>query len=274
METEKNKMKIKLEAIAKQMRKDVFKIALNSGTKGAHIGGSMSMMEILAVLYGQVMNYDPKDGNNKMRDRFILSKAHGAIGLYSALKYAGFISEEELNGALQGESFLYKHPVFDPKHGMEFAGGSLGHGLALGVGTAIALKSQGNEAKVYVVLGDGECDEGSVWEAASSIIHYKLKNVITIVDQNGLQNDGKTEDVMYLGNLQRRFESLGFDIILVDGHDVLQLEEALTRACENPKVIIAKTIKGKGVSFAENVVDWHIAYFTEEMYKQVMEEYK
>lgn len=262
-----------LELIAKNMRKDVLKMALNSGTKGAHIGGGMSAIDILAVLYGDIMKYDPANPEWDGRDRFIMSKAHSAIGLYAALRYAGYLSNEDIDGALQGESFLYKHPRYDLKHGFEFSGGSLGQGLALGVGTALALRRRNNQdAKVYVMLGDGECDEGSVWEAAASVTHFGLKQIVTIVDTNGLQNDGTTAQVMQLGNMAERWRSVGFDVVEADGHDVVDIERALRLETERPKAIIAHTVKGKGVSFAENVVDWHISYFTKEMYEQVMEE--
>lgn len=267
------KSRDELELIAQNMRRDVFQMALNSGTKGAHIGGSMSCMEILTVLYGDIMSYRPSEPEWEERDRFIMSKAHSAIGLYAALKYAGFLSEEDIEGALHGDSFLYKHPRYDLKHGFEFSGGSLGQGLALGAGTALALQRKKNQkAKIYVLLGDGECDEGSVWEAAASVIHFGLKQVVTIIDRNGLQNDGTTEQVMSLGNMAQRWKSIGFDVIEADGHDVLDIRNALMAQTKNPKAVIAHTVKGKGVSFAENAVDWHISYFTKKMYDQAMEE--
>lgn len=270
---EKMKTREELEKIAIQMRRDVFKMALHSGPKGAHIGGGMSSIEILTALYADVMKYDIENPESDRRDRFIMSKAHSAIALYAALKYAGFLTEEDIQGALQGDSWLYKHPRFDVKHGFEFSGGSLGQGLGLGVGSALALRLRGNvNSKVYVLLGDGECDEGSVWEAAASIMQYKLSNIITIVDRNKLQNDGTTDQVLTLGNLTGRFEAMGFDVIDINGHDVIAVRDALQKDTINPKVIIADTIKGKGVSFAENNVDWHISYFTQEMYDEAMEE--
>ncbi|NBH19398.1 transketolase [Clostridiaceae bacterium] len=267
------KTRVELESIAKNMRKDIFKMALNSGTKGAHLGGSLSAVELLTVLYGEILKYDVQTPKWEDRDRFILSKAHSAIGLYAALKYAGFLTEEDIEGALHNDSFLYKHPRYDLSHGFEFSGGSLGQGLSLGVGTALALKlRQNKKAKVYVLLGDGECDEGSVWEAAASVIHFDLKQITVMIDQNRLQNDGTTEQVMKLGNMAERWASIGFDVIEADGHDVLEIRKACLMDTKNPKVILAHTVKGKGVSFAENVVDWHISYFTKEMFDQAMEE--
>lgn len=267
------KSREELELIAKDMRKDVIKMAVNSGTKGAHIGGGMSIIEILSVLYGDIMKYDPKNPEWDERDRFILSKAHGAIALYAALKYAGYLSQEDINGALQEHSFLYKHPRYDLSHGFEFSGGSLGQGLGLGVGSALALNRRKNfKANIYVVLGDGECNEGSVWEAAASVIHFNLRNITTIIDLNCLQNDGTTAQIMKLGDMADRWRSIGFEIIEVDGHDVLDIRRGFMAKVEKPKVLIAHTVKGKGVSFAENNVDWHISYFTKEMYEQVVKE--
>lgn len=155
-----------------------------------------------------------------------------------------------------------------------FPVGSLGQGLALAAGSAVALERRNNkDAKFYVLIGDGECDEGSIWEAASFICHYHLKNVVPIIDLNHLQNDGNTEDVMDLGNMADRWRSMGYDVIEVNGHDVMELQAAFLQETEKPKAIIAHTIKGKGVSFAENNVDWHISYLTKEMYEQVIGEW-
>lgn len=265
----------KLETIAKDIRSDILLMGLHSGTKGAHIGGGMSCVEILATLYGSIMQYDCKNPKWENRDRFIMSKAHSAIALYAALKYAGYLSQEDIEGALQGRSWLYKHPKYDVQHGFEFSGGSLGQGLALAVGSAIALRRKGNEqSKFYVLIGDGECDEGSVWEAASSVCHFGLKNVIPIIDLNGLQNDGTTQRVMNLGSMAERFKSIGFDVVEVNGHDVMDLQNGFLKEAEQPKVIIAHTVKGKGVSFAENNVDWHISYLTNELYEQVIGEWE
>lgn len=267
------KSKSELEYIAKCIRKDILKIALNSGTKGAHIGGSMSAADILAVLYGEILKYDESNPDWDGRDRFIMSKAHSAIGLYGALHYAGFLSDEEIDGAMQGESFLFKHPKLDLNRGLEFSGGSLGQGLALGVGSLLSMRQRGNlTSQVYVMIGDGECDEGSVWEAALSASHFELNQLTAIIDVNGLQNDGTTKEVMNKGNLVNRWRSVGFETIEVNGHDVEDIRRALLTKTSKPKAIIANTRKGKGVSFTENKVEWHIGYFTQEMYTQAMEE--
>lgn len=268
MKTEKD-----LREIANMIRKDIIKMAYHAGKKGAHVGGGMSAADIMAVLYGEVMNVDSQNPDWDLRDRFIMSKAHSAIAQYAALHYAGFISDYDIENAMSGRAALYKHPKMNITYGLEFSGGSLGQGLALGAGTGLALKRKGNnQSKVYVLIGDGECDEGSIWEAASSIIHFDLKNVVSIIDCNKLQNDGKTEKVMKLGDMKGRWESLGFECITADGHNVLEIRDALLQETVLPKVIIADTVKGKGISFAENCVEWHIGYVNDELYAKAMEE--
>lgn len=267
------KSREELELMAYHIRKDAFKMAFNSGKKGAHIGGSMSVVEILSVLYASIMKYDVNNPGWNNRDRFIMSKAHGAIALYAALKNVGILSEEEINGAMHGDSPYYEHPKMNINKGIEFSGGSLGQGLSLGVGTAIALRRlKNNEASIYILLGDGECDEGSVWEAAAAVTHFNLKQITIIIDKNELQYDGETKQIMSLGNFYDRWVSMGFDVIETDGHDVMALQDSFYKKTENPKVVIANTIKGKGVSFAENQVDWHTGYFTKELYEQAMRE--
>lgn len=249
------------------MRKDILKMGFNCGTMGAHIGGSMSIVEVLAVLFSEHINHE---GEN--RDRFIMSKAHSVMALYAALHQTGMITDEEIDNAMKSGSFLYKHPRMNVEKGIEFSGGSLGQGLSLGVGTALALKMKKNKAKVYVVVGDGECDEGAIWEAAACASHYKLDNLTVIVDRNGLQNDGPTTEILNFDNMEQRWNAFGFHTQCIDGHDFEQIRSALELQSTLPKAIIAKTIKGKGISFAENVVDWHAAYLTEQLFVQAMEE--
>lgn len=260
-----------LEQIAKKMRLNIVKMTYSSGIKGAHLGGSMSIVEILAVLYGNVMKYDVVNYDADERDRLIISKAHGAIALYAALYEAGFLSAEDIDCAMHGESQFFEHPKMSLKHGIEFSGGSLGQGLSLGMGMALGLAKKNNiHSKVYVILGDGECDEGQVWEAASAIIHYKLKNLTVIIDANGLQYDGKNASIMNLGNLESRWSSLGYQVEVINGHDVDEVQNALFQESDIPKAIIAKTVKGKGVKFAENVVSWHTGRLTDELYQEAI----
>ena len=258
--------------IVRQMKRDVFLMAYHSGTKGAHVGGAMSCMEILAVLYADVMNYDAARPEWENRDRFVLSKAHCAIGLYAALKFAGFLTEAEIEGAMQKDSPYFKHPKMNVAKGIEFSGGSLGQGLSLAVGSALALRLQGKEARFYVLLGDGELDEGSVWEALNSVVQYQLQNITVIVDRNRLQNDGTTEKVMNKGDLKKRLEAIGFDAMEVDGHNIEALRGAFEEITAKPKVMIANTRKGNAISFAEDKVDWHINYVNEELYRQAIRE--
>ncbi len=258
--------------IAKQIKRDIFLMAYHSGAKGAHIGGSLSCVELLTALYAQTMCYDISCPYADNRDRFIMSKAHCAIALYATLKYAGFLSQQEIETAMTKGSLFFKHPKMDISKGIEFSGGSLGQGLSLAVGGAIALRKRCQEAKFYVLLGDGELDEGSVWEAFSSIIQFQLNNVVTIIDRNGLQNDGKKEDIMTLGNLSKRFLAMGFSPLEINGHDFAQIKEAFAQETLMPKIILARTQKGNGISFAENKTEWHINYVNEELYEQARKE--
>lgn len=262
-----------IETVAKDIRKNIVKMTYNSGVKGAHLGGSMSIADILAVLYTNILRYDVNRYAWEERDRLILSKAHAGIALYSALYYVGFLSRDDIDNAMHGNSSLYEHPQMSLKHGIEFSGGSLGQGLSLGVGTALALKKKKNyKSHVWVILGDGECNEGQVWEAASSAANFNLDNLTIIIDANGLQYDGTNENVLNTGNLKERWESFGFDVYEINGHDVKCIEESLTKDSDKTKVVIARTIKGKGVSFAENEVSWHTGRLTDELYTLAIEE--
>ena len=266
------KSREELEALARRIRLDIAQMTWQSGLKGAHLGGSMSVADILAVLYGDILRYDVSNPLSPERDRLILSKAHAAVALYAALYEAGFLTKDELDHAMQGDSPFFEHPRMDPAHGIEFSGGSLGQGLSLGMGTALGLRKKGVPARVYVILGDGECDEGQVWEAAAAVIHFGLTSVTVIVDDNGLQFDGRKEDILKAGEPEARWASLGFDVATVDGHDVEAVRDALLREAEKPRVVIAKTVKGKGVSFAENDVTWHTGRLTDELYQEAIRE--
>ena len=264
------KSRAELESMARRIRLGIAQMTHQSGLKGAHLGGSMSVADILAVLYGDVLHYDLQNPLMPERDRVILSKAHAAVALYAALHEAGFLTDEEISHAMQGDSPFFEHPRMDPAHGIEFSGGSLGQGLSLGMGTALGLKKKGIAARVYVILGDGECDEGQVWEAAAAVPHFGLTNLTVIVDDNGLQFDGPKDEVMKIADPAGRWTCLGLEAVTVDGHDVEALREAFLRETEKPKVIIAKTVKGKGVHFAENEVTWHTGRLTDELYQEAV----
>lgn len=259
--------------IAKQMRIDSVHMTYRLGNIGAHIGGGLSLIEIMAVLYGMELQYEKENLEAETRDRVILSKGHGTLALYTAMKAVGLISEEELLTYKTKDTFLYAHPSMNPKKGIEFSSGSLGQGLSLGVGCCLGLKRKKNaESKVYVILGDGECDEGSVWEAAQSAAHYECDQLVAIVDCNGIQYDGPTEQVMNFGKMEEKWKSFGWDVCVVDGHDVQALHEAFGTKHDRPLVIIANTIKGKGVSFMENNPLWHNHSLTKEQYEQALRE--
>ncbi len=262
---------LELKQIALQMRKDSLRMSLAAGKSGAHYGGGFSMIEIMAVLYKEIMNIDSRNPYDELRDRFILSKGHGALAYYAALKQTGFIKEEELDTFKTEETDLYGHPSMNIPKGIEFSSGSLGQGLSLGVGSCIALKHKGNlTSKVYVLLGDGECNEGSVWEAAMSAAHYNLNNLVAIIDKNTLQYDGNTEDVLSMGNIEAKWTSFGWDAITIDGHSIEELVNAFNTEHTKPLVIIANTVKGKGVSFMENNPLWHHSTLTAKQYEEVV----
>lgn len=260
------------QAIAKEIRKDVIRMTYAAGSFGAHIGGSLSMCEIMAVLYHEIMNYDSSDPLNDERDRFILSKGHGAIAMYAALKSIGLIADEELMSYKHDGSILTAHPTYMPEKGMEFASGSLGQGLSIGVGVAKALKMKNKSPHVFVLVGDGECDEGSVWEAAASAAHFNLDNLICIVDQNRLQYDGATNEVMNMGSIRDKFIAFGWDAYEVDGHDCTALTNVLKATHNKPLAVICETVKGKGVSFIEDNYRWHNSSLNEEQFNQAIAE--
>lgn len=266
-----------VDTLSKKIRRDIVEMTFKSGTTGAHIGGSLSCVEILTILYYSFLRYDKKKMNHEMRDRFIFSKGHAAMALYSVLYRFGIMSEEEFNTFKVNGSFIASHPHMDEKMGIEFSSGSLGIGLSQAVGTALALRIKSNTtSKVYVFQGDGECDEGSVWEAAMSAAHFKLNNIILIIDRNNLQLDGPTESVMSLGNFSAKWESFGWNVVEADGHDSKQLYDAFVRV-ENisnsrPTVLIAHTVKGKGLSFVENQAQWHVNMLPKKLYEMALAE--
>ncbi|WP_443826184.1 transketolase [Desulfovibrio sp.] len=257
----------------RKMRLDILKMALAAKSKGAHTGGSLSIVEIMAALYGGIMDMDAIATGKEERDRLILSKGHGAMAQYAALHQAGLIDDEELLTYAASNSRLSIHLAANPALGIDYASGSLGIGLSLGVGTALALRRKNNNrSRVFVILGDGECNEGAVWEAAASAAHYALGNLVAIVDRNGLQYGGDTESIMRLENFEARWQAFGWETVSVDGHDVAALEQALSLRTAKPLAIIARTIKGKGISFMENMPKWHHDVVTQKLFDQAVAE--
>jgi transketolase len=244
---------------AKRMRKHAIKMGFSAGSIGAHFGSGLSIIDITAVLYCGIMNIDPKNPVNGLRDRFILSKGHGALGLYTALNAVGIISEDELYTYEKPEGSFPGQPQMNIEKGIEFSSGSLGHGLSYGIGLALIQKEEKRSNRIFVLMGDGECNEGSVWEAALAAGYYNLDNLIAIIDRNKLQSDGPTKDIMDMGDLKKKWESFNWNVVEVDGHDVAQLYKTFLsiRSEKKPVVVIAETIKGKGISFMENNNEWH-----------------
>lgn len=262
-----------LEQISKKIRKGIIEAVYSN--KSGHPGGSLSIADILTVLYFNQMNINPENPKDENRDRLVLSKGHCAPALYSSLANRGYFDVEELqtfrniNGRLQG------HP--DMKHipGVDMTTGSLGQGLSEANGMAIAGKIDNKDYRVYCILGDGEIEEGQVWEAAMASSKYKLDNLCVIVDNNNLQIDGTIEEVMSSYPIDEKFKSFGFQIINIDGHNIKEIIDAFDVAKNikgKPTCIIAKTIKGKGVSFMENKAEWHGKAPSEEEYKKAIEE--
>ena len=247
-----------LKGISTEIRKDIVTMLHESGS--GHPGGSLSAADILATLYFNVMNIDSENPKMDGRDKFVLSKGHAAPVLYSALARRGYFSVDELLKLRKMGAMLQGHPDMKGTPGVEMSTGSLGQGFSTSVGMAIANKLDKSPAKVYTLLGDGELDEGIVWEACMSAAHYKLDNLCAVVDFNGLQIDGLNTDVMDLLDIGAKWESFGWNVIKVDGHDVEALLAAFAEAnaCKGkPSVLVATTIKGKGVSFMENQAGWH-----------------
>lgn len=257
---------------ATEIRKDILKLAFDCNGP-AHLGGALSIADILSVLYGRIMNFNPENPLWLDRDRFILSKGHGVLAFYAALHRAGFFSKETLSTFKVNGSDLIAHPVMNMDLGIESSNGSLGHGLSFSVGIALALKKKRSRSRVYVLLGDGECEEGSVWEAAMLASKLQLDNLVCIVDCNGLQSDGPVSRINTAEWLVKRWESFGWKTDLVDGHNVSQLISSLLNPEDLfPRVIVARTIKGKGISFMENNNTWHHNRLTEESFYSGMEE--
>ena len=265
--------KLELMKTANEIRKGIV-TALHS-PKAGHPGGSLSATEIFTYLYFEEMNVDPKDPKKADRDRFVLSKGHTAPGLYSTLAQKGFFPKEDLVTLRHTGSYLQGHP--DMKHipGVDMSSGSLGQGISAAVGMAIAGKLDNADYRVYTLLGDGEIQEGQVWEASMLAAHRKLDNLVVIVDNNNLQIDGAITEVNSPYPIDKKFEAFNFHVINIDGNDFDQIDAAFKEAKTvkgQPTAIIAKTVKGKGVSFMENQVGWHGKAPNDEEYKIAMEE--
>ena len=245
--------------------------------KAGHPGGSLSAAELFTYLYFKELNVDPKNPNWEDRDRFVLSKGHTAPGLYSALAYRGFFPVEDLTTLRHMDSYLQGHPNMNSVPGVDMSTGSLGQGISVAVGMAISMKYQGKSPRVYTLLGDGEIQEGQVWEACMAASHYKLDNFCAIIDNNGLQIDGNIADVMSPYPIDKKLEAFGFHVQVINGHDFDQIEKALNEAKTikgKPSAIIMNTIKGKDVSYMENNASWHGKAPNDAEHEQAIKELK
>ena len=274
-------MNVKNEDIAKikshslKLRKNILEMAFSAGASSAHFGGALSIVEIVSTLFSHVMkiNQQPQWDD---RDRFVLSKGHGCLAYYAALCEAGYIPKEDLYTFEKNDSNLLGHPVINREIGIDFSNGSLGMGLSLGIGVSISLKKKKKNNNVYVILGDGEGNEGSVWEAAMAAPHFKLNNLFAIIDKNNFQQTGSGEDIMNTNNMMSKWNSFGWETTELDGHNIQQLCEFFISKKDSPKpkALIAKTVKGKGFSFSENNNDWHHSILTKKLYDQALKELK
>jgi len=263
----------RIEDMAKKMRVNALNMALGAGRNGAHLGPAMSCMEIFAVLYGDVLRYDIQKPDWDDRDRFLVSKAHCVLAYYTALSEAGFIKAEELSTFEKEGTSLAGHPAMDVSRGIEYSGGSLGMALPFGLGMALDAKQSGRSHKIYVLLGDGECDEGSNWEAFLAASHLGLDNLVVIIDKNKLQYDGTTDDIMCLGNFGDKLKAFDWHVEEIDGHNVASMLEIFSvDHTGKPYAVIANTIKGKGVSFMENIREWHHSTLSQSQYDTAIAE--
>lgn len=260
-----------LELMAYKIRKLALTGIYNANS--GHPGGSLSIAEIMSVLYFDVMNVDPKTPKNPDRDRFVMSKGHCAPALYAALAYKGFFPEKDVETLRKTDSYMQGHPDMKNIPGVDMSTGSLGQGICAANGMALAAKLDNKDYRVYAVLGDGELEEGQVWEAAMFAAHYKLDNITAFVDLNLLQIDGDVRKVMNPTPVDKKFEAFGWNVIVTDAHDVEKLKNAIEEAKntkDKPTVIIANSVKGKGVSYMENNAAWHGAAPNEEQFKQAV----
>ncbi len=267
------KKQTQLAITANKVRKNAL-TAVYSAASG-HPGGSLSIADVLTYLYCEVMNVDPKNPKMADRDRFVLSKGHTCPALYSILAYKGFFPEDDLKTFRKSDSYLQGHPDMNKVPGIDMSTGSLGQGVSAAGGMALAAKLDNKDYRVYSILGDGELEEGQVWEQAMFAAHYKLDNLTIFIDNNGLQIDGNISDVMNPNPIDKKFESFGWHVIKAYAHDFNSLESAVNEAKATkgqPSAIIMKSVKGKNVSFMENNAGWHGSAPNEEQYKQAIAE--
>ncbi len=258
-----------LEMMSKKIRKHILK--MTNYSKSSHIGAAFSIVEILVALYFSVMKIDPKDPKNKVFDKFILSKAHASAALYAILAEKDFFPKSYLDKYYINDGILPGHLDRSSVPGIEFSAGSLGHGFSAAIGMAIGLKSTLSN-NIYTIIGDGECNEGSIWEGAMLASHLLLNNLTAILDYNKIQSFGRTNDVINQEPIGERWKSFGWEVIEVNGHDFKKLLKAFNIKTTKPKIIIAHTVKGKGISFMEDKLEWHYKSPDQEQYEIALKE--
>ena len=262
-----NNLNKNLETLAQKMRYTALEMSFNC-REATHLGGGLSIIEIMAVLYGKILILD----NSKMisdRNRFILSKGHGVLGLLSALHCVGILSKDEIMTFQTNGSKYIAHPIMNLEAGIESSNGSLGQGLSMGVGIALSYLKTKRKGEIFVLIGDGECYEGSIWEAAISAVELNLDNLTVIVDCNGFQNDGAIGKGMNFESISKKWAGFGWKCSICDGHNINEIIKSLnTKSDGVPKAVLAKTIKGKGISFMENNNDWHHNRLTQKLFDE------
>ena len=265
---------VKLKNFAKQVRKNIIYTAYKAGAKSAHIGGALSIADLVAVLYSDIIKIKKSNKIDENRDRFILSKGHACLALYSALVEKKLLKKKDLETFESDGSKLLGHPIINKIDGIEFSTGSLGMGLSLGVGVALAAKKKKKSYNTYVIIGDGECNEGSIWETTLSACQFKLDNLTIIVDRNNFQQTGSSNSILNLENLKNKFESFGCFVLDIDGHNLSKIYNAFSvkNLTKKPKVIISNSIKGKGFKIFENNNNWHHSVITKSIYKEIQRE--
>ena len=251
-------------------------MALNAGANSSHFGGALSIADIISTLFAYKMKFEKNNPKSENRDRFILSKGHACLAYYAALCEIGFIKKDDLKTFEENDSNLLGHPVRNMDLGIEFSNGSLGMGMSLAIGVALALKKKKKKNNIFVIMGDGECNEGSVWEALMAAPNFNLGNITLIIDRNNFQQTGSNKSIMDLGNLKDKIESFGWNTTEIDGHNIDKIYDYFKNLGNNnkPNALIANTIKGKGFSFSENNNSWHHSILTKELYNKALSEMK
>lgn len=261
-------------SFSKSLKKKILKMAYVAGAHSSHFGGALSIVDIVSFLFCSHMKITKGNPSDMKRDRFILSKGHACLAYYAALCEVGFINEKDLETFELDGSDLLGHPVMNRKLGIEFSNGSLGMGLSLAIGVAIGLKKKKKDNKVFVILGDGESNEGSVWEASMAAVKFELDNIFLLVDKNNFQQTGSTDEIMQPNDLHDKWKSFGWSVESIDGHNIDEIANYFSKpkVLKKPNALIMNTIKGKGFSFSENNNDWHHAVLSKKLYEEAINE--